>query len=86
MEVPRLGAKSEWQLSAYSTATATPDPSHVCEFTATPDPQPTDPGQGSKRVLMDTSQVRNPLSHNGNSPRFFFLSRKYLDLKAKCVI
>ena len=29
MEVPRLGVKSELQLPAYTTATATPDPSHV---------------------------------------------------------
>ena len=34
MEVPRLGAKSELQLPAYSTATATtrPDPSHICDL------------------------------------------------------
>ena len=29
-EVPRLGVKSELQLLAYATATATWDPSHVC--------------------------------------------------------
>ena len=29
MEVPRLGVKLELQLPAYTTATATPDPSHV---------------------------------------------------------
>ena len=32
MEVPRLGVKSELQLPAYSTATATQDPSHVCNI------------------------------------------------------
>ena len=32
MEVPRLGVKSEPQLLAYATATATPDPSHVCDL------------------------------------------------------
>ena len=26
MEVPRLGVESEWQLPAYTTATAAPDP------------------------------------------------------------
>ena len=32
MEVPRLGLKSELQLLAYTTATATPDLSRVCEL------------------------------------------------------
>ena len=32
MEVPRLGVKSEGQLLAYTTASATPDPSHVCDL------------------------------------------------------
>ena len=31
MEVPRLGVKSELQLPAYAIATATQDPSHVCD-------------------------------------------------------
>ena len=33
MEVLRLGVESELQLLAYTTATATPDPSHVCAYT-----------------------------------------------------
>ena len=32
MEVPRLGDKLELQLPAYTTATVTPDPSHVCDL------------------------------------------------------
>ena len=32
MEVPRLGVQLELQLSAYTTAIATPDPSHVCDL------------------------------------------------------
>ena len=32
MEVPRLVVKSELQLPAYTTATATPDPSRVCDL------------------------------------------------------
>lgn len=32
MEVPRLGATSELQLMAYTTATAMPDLSHVCKL------------------------------------------------------
>ena len=30
MDIPRLGAESELQLPAYATATALPDPSHLC--------------------------------------------------------
>jgi len=32
LEVPRLGVESELQLPAYTTATATPDLSHICEL------------------------------------------------------
>ena len=32
MEIPRLGVQLELQLPAYTTATATPDPSHVCNL------------------------------------------------------
>ena len=32
MEVPRLGVESELQLPAYSTATAGPDLSHICDL------------------------------------------------------
>ena len=34
MQVPRPGVESELQLLAYTTATATQDPSHVCTYTA----------------------------------------------------
>ena len=32
MEVPRLRVESELQMPAYTTATATPDPSFVCDL------------------------------------------------------
>ena len=32
MQVPRLGVQSEQQPPAYATATATRDPSHVCDL------------------------------------------------------
>ena len=32
MEIPRLGVESELPLPAYATATATQDPSHVCDL------------------------------------------------------
>ena len=38
MEIPRLGVELELQLPAYTTATATGDPSFVCDLMATPDP------------------------------------------------
>ena len=51
MEVPGLGVESELQLLANATATATKDPSHVCDLhppqlKALLDPQPTERGQG----------------------------------------
>ena len=51
-EVLRLVVKLELQLPAYASATATPDPSHICNLQSTPqlvptlDPQPTEQGQG----------------------------------------
>ena len=32
MEVPRLGVKLELRLQVYTTATATQDPSHMCNL------------------------------------------------------
>ena len=32
MEVPGLGVESELQLPAYTTVTATQDPSHICNL------------------------------------------------------
>ena len=32
MEAPRLTVQSELQLPTYTTVTATPDPSHVCDL------------------------------------------------------
>ena len=32
MEVPRLGVELELEPPRYATATATPDPSHVCDL------------------------------------------------------
>ena len=61
MEVPRLGVESELQLLAYATATATPDPSRIC------DPHhsswqrrilnPLNEVRDGTRVLMDSNQV-----------------------------
>ena len=45
MEVPEPGVKWELQAQAYSTATATSDPSHICEL----------------RHSLQQHQVPNPL-------------------------
>ena len=52
MEVPRLGVESKLQLLAYTTATATRNPSLVCDL----------------HCSSWQCQILNPLSHNGNSP------------------
>ena len=78
MEVSRLGVESELQLLAYATATATatatPDPSHTCDLHHSswqyPILNPLSKARDQSHIFMDTSQVCNPRSHNGNS--YFF--------------
>ena len=57
MEVPRLRVKSELQLPAYTTTTATPDLSYVCDLHQSP----------------RQCWILNPLSHNGNSLVHFLI-------------
>ena len=75
MEVPRLGAKSELQLPAYTTATTPPDPSHVCDLHHNSWQRQIlnllSEARDRTRILMDTSWIRNPLSHNANSLHSF---------------
>ena len=62
MEVPRLGVKSELQLLAYTTATATQDQSHACDLHHSSWQcrilNPLSKARNQTRILMDTSQVR----------------------------
>ena len=62
MEVLRLGVELELQLPAYTSATVTWDPSHVCNlhhsFMATPDPQLMSEARDQTHIFMDTSQIR----------------------------
>ena len=71
MEVPRLGAERELQPPAYITATAVRDLSHVCHLHhSLPHPwsfNPLNEARDQTHILMTTSQVLNPPSHNGNS-------------------
>ena len=75
MEVPRLGVELELQLPATATAMATWDPSYI--YHSSQQRQILNPLRGARdqtRILVDTDQVRLPLSHNGNSKRSIFLS------------
>ena len=57
-EVPTPGVKSEPQLPAYTTATATWDLSHVCNLHhSSPDPRPLSKARDGTRILMDTSWI-----------------------------
>ena len=67
MEVPRLGVKLELQLPAYATATAMPDPRPVWDLQQHQILNPLTEARNRTWILMDTSWVCNPLSHNGNS-------------------
>ena len=70
-EVPRLGVKSELQMLAYTTAKATQDPSCVCDLHyilwQCQIPNPLREASDWTHILMDTSQVLNPLNHHRNS-------------------
>ena len=64
MEVPRLGIELELQLPAYTTATATWDPSRVCDLYHSSWQRqilnPLSEAGDRTRILMDTSQVCYP--------------------------
>ena len=69
VEIPKLGAESEQQLPAYTTATATPDPRHIFDLCLSLQQgwilNPLNKGaKDGTGILIDTSWVLNPLSHN----------------------
>ena len=61
MEIPNLGIELELQLLAYTTATAMPDPSHVCDLHHSsgqhPILNPLIEARDRTRVLRDTGQI-----------------------------
>ena len=71
MAVPRLGVKWELQLLAYTTVTAMPELSHICDLYHSSWQfqilNPLSEDRNQSHILMDTSQVCNLLSHNRNS-------------------
>ena len=62
MQVPRLGVELELQLSAYVTATAMPDSSHICNLYHSSRQHwilnPLSEAGDQTHVFMDTSQAR----------------------------
>ena len=73
MEVPRLGVESKLHLPAYTTATDTPDPSHVCKLHRSLWQRwilnPLSKARDEILILTDTMSGSNLLSHFGNSER-----------------
>ena len=71
MEAPWLGVKSELQLPAYMTATATQDSSCICDLHHSSGQRrilnPLIKARDRTRILMDTSQILNQRSHKGNA-------------------
>ena len=71
MEVPRLGVESELQLLATATASATPDPSHICDLHCSLQQHwsfnPLSKARDRTLILMDINAVLKLLNHNGNS-------------------
>ena len=71
MEVPRVRVQLELKPLAYTTATATPDLSRVCDLHHSSRQYQILNALSELRVrtciLMDTSRVGNLLSHSGNS-------------------
>ena len=57
----------ELQLPAYTTATATLDPSHICDLCHSWILNPLSEVRDQIHIVMDTSWILNSLSHNGNS-------------------
>ena len=86
-DVSRLGVKSELQLPAYTTATATNDLSHICDLHHSLWQHhilnPVREARDRTCILMDTSQVHNPLSHNRNSPDIFYFILLYIFVISK---
>ena len=92
VEVPGLEVETERQLPAYPTATATWDPSHICN-----EPHlwpthslwqhwilnPLNEARDRTRILTDILSVLHPLSHNRNSAIGFLYPRKEKKKKKK---
>ena len=87
MEVPRPGVETELQLSAYTTATATRDPSHICDLHHSSRQcwilNPLSEARDWTCVLMVTSQICFPLSSDGNAHLYISTWRTLLSISYK---
>ena len=90
MEVLRLGVHSELQLPAYTIATATRDLSHICNLHYSSWQcwilNRLIEARNRTHILMDTSQVHNPLSHNRRSQLLIFFISSFSSLPFLFVI
>ena len=75
MEVPRLGVESEPLLPAYTTATATQDPSHICDLHHSSRqrqiPNPLSEARGQTHNLMVPGWIHFPCTTTGTPPSSF---------------
>ena len=83
MEVPRLGVESELQLPVYTTATATRDPSHVCDLHHSSRQRwilnPLSGARDRTRNLIVPSRICFPCSITGTPKKLIF--RTVLDYR-----
>ena len=83
MEVPRLGVELEVQLPAYATATATRDPSCVCDLHCSSwqsqISKPLNEARDQIHILMGTSWIRLCCATMG-TPLIFFEESYFLSL------
>ena len=77
MEGPRPGVKSELQLSTYTTATATSDPSWVCNLHHSSSQRrilnPLSKARDGTCILMDTSQICSHWAITGTPDHLFLI-------------
>ena len=85
MEVPRLWVKLELQMLAYTSASATPHLSHICDLHHCSQQlqilNPLSKARDWTCILMDTTCILNPMSHNRNSSNFSLSKRSWLILE-----
>ena len=88
MEVTKLGVKSELELTTYATATARPDPSHICSLhQSSPQPQILNTLREARdwtHNLMAPSQIHFHCTTTGN-PASNFLRRELVVYVLMCV-
>ena len=84
MKFPRLGIKSELQMLAHATATATGDLRCICDLHHSSQKyqilNPLSEARDRTCSLMDTSRVLNSLSHNRNPLLLKCLNIDYMSL------